>query len=109
MSLKPTMSLSANVNLGHEAGTCFTFTYTGSDARDNPGSLIYRRSLMAARVPVRLTEDMPIPIQVGDALTVTVMEAAAGSGMVSIAPMASVAAGSGGNEITVTYTADRPD
>ena len=60
---------------------------------------------MAARVPVRLTEDMPVPAQVGDALTVTVTEAEAGSGMVSIAPMASVAAGSEGNEITVTYTA----
>ena len=48
---------------------------------------------------------MVTPAQVGDALTVTVLEAAAGSGMVSIAPMASVAAGSEVDEITVTYTA----
>ena len=95
--------LVSGVNL-REAGT-LTFTYDRERCPRQPRISHLPSHLMAARVPVRLTEGMVTPAQVGDALTVTVLEAAAGSGMVSIAPMASVAAGSGGNEITVTYTA----
>ena len=96
--------LVSNVNL--RADGTLTFTYEGM-MPETTQDLSFTVALDGGEGPGEVDEDegMVTPAQVGDALTVTVLEAAAGSGMVSIAPMASVAAGSVVDEITVTYTA----
>ena len=94
--------LVSNVNL--RADGTVTFTYEGA-IPEITQDLSFTVALDGGEGPGEVDEGMVTPAQVGDALTVTVLEAAAGSGMVSIAPMASVAAGSVVDEITVTYTA----
>ena len=94
--------LVSGVNL--RADGTLTFTYTGM-MPEATQDLSFTVALDGGEGPGEVDEGMPVPAQVGDALIVEVLEAAAGSGMVSIAPMASVAAGSVVDEITVTYTA----
>ena len=94
--------LVSSVNL--DADDEFTFTYEGMmpEAKDD---LSFTVAVDGGEGPGEVKEGMPVPMQVGDPLMVKVLDAKAGSGMVSIAPMTSIAAASTGNAVMVTYTA----
>ncbi len=82
----------------------FTFKYEGM-MPEAAGDLSFTVALDGGEGPLD-AEGMAELVEVdGSPLTVTIGQAAAGSGMVSIAPMTSIAASSEDNEITVTYTA----
>ena len=98
--------LVSSVNL--RADGTLTFTYTGM-MPETIQDLSFTVALDGGEGPGEVDEGMPVPAQVGDALIVEVLEAAAGSGMVSIAPMASVAAGSEVERNHGYLHGDRPD
>ena len=101
-----TMFLVSGVNLGADA--MFTFTYEGM-MPEAAGDLSFTVAVDGGEGPGEVLEGMPTPAALADgsgALTVTVGDAAAGSGMVSIdQDPGAIVAGSSGNTVTVTYMA----
>ena len=102
----------SGVNLDHDDE--FTFTYTATMEMTMPkakGDLSFTVAVDGGEGPGEVAEGMPAPMQVGDPVTVSVIDAKAGSGAVDIAAMGSeanmgrVVASSDGNTVTVTYTA----
>ena len=98
--------LVSGVSLG--ADSMFTFTYEGM-MPEAAGDLSFTVAVDGGEGPGEVLEGAPAPTALIDgsgALTVTVGDAAAGSGTVSIdQDPGAIAAGSSGNTITVTYTA----
>lgn len=98
--------LVSGVSLG--ADDMFTFTYEGM-MPEVAGDLAFTVAVDGGEGPGEVLEGAPVPealIDGSGALTVTVGQAAAGSGMVSVSQdPGAVVAGSSPNEITVTYTA----
>ena len=98
--------LVSGVSLGADA--MFTFTYEGM-MPEAAGDLSFTVAVDGGEGPGEVLEGAPAPTALIDgsgALTVTVGDAAAGSGTVSIdQDPGAIAAGSSGNTITVTYTA----
>ena len=97
--------LVSGVNLG--ADDEFTFTYEGM-MPEAAGDLAFTVAVDGGEGPGEVAEGSPAPMALIDgsgALTVTIGQAAAGSGTVMIDQGGAVVAGSDGNEITVTYTA----
>ncbi len=97
--------LVSGVNLS--ADDEFTFTYEGM-MPEAAGDLAFTVAVDGGEGPGEVAEGSPAPMALIDgsgALTVTVGQAAAGSGTVMIDQGGAVVAGSDGNEITVTYTA----
>ena len=98
--------LVSNVNL--RADGTLTFTYEGA-MPETTQDLTFTVAVDGGDGPGEVDEGMPVPAQVGDALIVEVLEAEAGSGMVSIAPMASVCRRFGGERNHGYLHGDRPD
>ena len=98
--------LVSGVNLS--ASSNFTFTYEGM-MPEAAGDLAFTVAVDGGEGPGEVAEGSPDPMALIDgsgALTVTVADAAAGSGTVMVAQdPGAVVAGSTGNTITVTYTA----
>ena len=103
--------LVSNVSLDHDDE--FTFTYTATDTMTMPkakGDLEFIVAVDGGEGPGEVAEGMPKldkdNNKVGDTLMVSVIDAKAGSGTVSIRQdPGAIAASSSGNTITVTYTA----
>ena len=99
--------LVSGVNL--RADGTLTFTYTGM-MPEATGDLEFAVAVDGGEGPgdPEVDEGMPIPVAVdGSPVTVMVIDAAAGSGMVSAMATGDVVqANMPGNEITVTYTAE---
>ena len=96
--------LVSGVNLG--ADDEFTFTYEGM-MPEAAGDLAFIVAVDGGEGPGEVAEGSPDPMALIDgsgALTVTIGQAAAGSGTVMIDQGGAVVAGSDGNTITVTYT-----
>ena len=98
--------LVSGVNLS--ASSTFTFTYEGM-MPEAAGDLSFTVAVDGGEGPGEVAEGMPTPMALIDgsgALSVTVGDAAAGSGTVMVTQdPGAVVAGSSGNTITVTYTA----
>ena len=83
-------------NINMRADQTLTVTYM-SDAQPMAGDVTFMVSFDGGHGPDKGFKDVA-------SLSVTVMEARAGSGMVMISQMGEIVAGSEGNDITITYT-----